>query len=589
MPMPNRSEKLNALVIGFECRTSWDEMKGDGPRRFCAECRREVLDLERLTPEQIHGHLQASRGKLCGRLTWRDGRLVMAREMEPPESARPWALRRASAIAAGLVAAWLSAGHAEARTSEAAAAVGGAGEGAAKREPLPAPARRATSTPRAALRGRVTANGRPVEDVAVVARNVLDGRESTATTGSDGTFTMPALPSGIYDVEGSRAGFSIAPHRAIVLQAGEQRRADLTAEADTERALLGAVAVEPDPLRKVYDESDLVVTAVVGSSVVVGRDGEQAEVVTDLHVESSIKGTVSGRDVAVRHVEYAAGDTAVGSWRADFVPGTGVLAFLQRSEADVALAGRPAFESVDYHSGIRKFGDAERAAYLARLDALARIDREARRRGELSPADLAEWIVATAEDPLTRGEATAELRQAQQALAAAALKSGTSAEVAAEDLKVLLDRFHAEGGTLRGEPPAALLGAYLTATQRARLAAALGSTKTLSTGDRELFSIVRAWDEKAATDWLVRRLRTTDPKSGDSGELWWLFGVAEELDNDALRDAVAAAAERQLEMQGRWASDTSPETEKLQQEERAALVQDLRRQFVAVLSASKLR
>src|SRR5579864_647772 len=35
--MPNRSEKLNALVIGFECRTSWDEMKGDGPRRFCAE------------------------------------------------------------------------------------------------------------------------------------------------------------------------------------------------------------------------------------------------------------------------------------------------------------------------------------------------------------------------------------------------------------------------------------------------------------------------------------------------------------------------------------------------------------------------
>ena len=95
--MPNRSDKLNALVIGFECRTSWDEMKEDGHRRFCAECRREVFDLERMTPEQIHGHLQASRGKLCGRLTRRDGRLAMAREMEPLASARPWAPRRASA------------------------------------------------------------------------------------------------------------------------------------------------------------------------------------------------------------------------------------------------------------------------------------------------------------------------------------------------------------------------------------------------------------------------------------------------------------------------------------------------------------
>ncbi|HXM71041.1 MAG TPA: hypothetical protein VN970_07890, partial [Thermoanaerobaculia bacterium] len=100
--MANRSEKLNGLVIGFECSTSWEGMKADGPRRFCAECRRQVFDLERMTPEEICGHLQASRGKLCGRLTRRDGRLAMAREMEPLESSRPWAPRRASTIAAGL-------------------------------------------------------------------------------------------------------------------------------------------------------------------------------------------------------------------------------------------------------------------------------------------------------------------------------------------------------------------------------------------------------------------------------------------------------------------------------------------------------
>jgi hypothetical protein len=583
--MPNRSEKLDELVIGFECRTSWDEMKGDGPRRFCAECRREVFDLERMTPDEIYGHLQASRGKLCARLTRRDGRLVMAREMEPLESARPWAPRRASAIAAGLVAAWLSASPAEARTSETAAAVAGSGAGAAKRQPVPA--RRATSTPSAALRGRVTANGRPVADVAVVARNVLDGRESTATTERDGTFTMAALPSGIYDVEGSREGFSIAPHRAVVLQAGEQRRVDLTAEADQETALLGAVVVEPDPLRRVFDMSDLVIAATVGPTVVVGRDGPQVDVVTELHIESSFKGTVSGRDVAYRHDEYGADAAAGSSWRADFAPGRRVLAFLQPSKAGVARGGRPAFESVDYHFGIRQLGDPERAAYLARLDALARIDREARRRGEMSPGDLAEWLVATAENPLTRSEATGELRQAQEALAETATKAGTSAEVAAEDLKVVVDRFHAEGGALREEPPAALLGAYLTAAQRARLTAALGSTETTSKGDRDLFSIVRAWDEKAATEWLVGRLRTADPKSGDSGELWWLFGVAEELNNDPLRDAAATAAERQQEIQARWASDASQDTEKLRQEELAALVQNLRQQFAAVLSSMR--
>ena len=581
--MANRSEKLDGLVVGSECSTSWEEMKADGPRRFCAECRREVFDLQRMTPEEIHGHLQASRGKLCGRLTRRDGRLVTAREAEPLESSRPWAPRRAAAIAAGLVAACLSSSPAEAQTSEAAAGVVDSGEGAAKREQ--APARRAASTPRAALRGRVTADGRPVADVAVVARNVLDGRESTASTGGDGTFTMAALPAGIYDVRGAREGFSIASQRGIRLQAGEQRRADLAAEADVGMVTVGDTAMVAEPLRRAFDASDLVIAAVIGPSVVVGRDGALVQVVTDLRIESSVKGTASGRSVDYRHAEYVAGDAAEGAWRADFVPGTRVLAFLERSKADVARGGRPAYESVDYHFGIKQLGDRERAAYLARLDALARIDREARRRGEMNPGDQVEWIVATAENPLTRGEATGELRQAQEALAGAAAKEGTSVEVAAEDLRAVVERFHDDGGTLEGEPPAALLGALVTAAQRERLTAALRSTETTSQRDRELFSIVRAWDEKAAREWLVRRLDAAEPKPGDSGELWWLVGLAEELESEPLRALGAAAAERQQEITARWAGDASPETEELRQEELAALVQDLRHQFAAVLSS----
>src|SRR5262249_24268224 len=110
-PMANRSERLNRLVIGFKCSTTWEQMKGDGARRFCAECRCEVLDFAQLLPAEIHAHTQARGGKLGARLTRRRGQLVRARE--PDEPFAPVTIgppRRFPAIAAGLVTAWLGAG-----------------------------------------------------------------------------------------------------------------------------------------------------------------------------------------------------------------------------------------------------------------------------------------------------------------------------------------------------------------------------------------------------------------------------------------------------------------------------------------------
>src|SRR5258706_15406578 len=98
--MTTRSERLNRLMIGVECKTSWEGMEGDGPRRFCHECRRPVYDLAQMTPRQIQGHLEASRGNLCGRLTRAAGRLVMAAEPPVPQPEPSWVRRRASAVAA---------------------------------------------------------------------------------------------------------------------------------------------------------------------------------------------------------------------------------------------------------------------------------------------------------------------------------------------------------------------------------------------------------------------------------------------------------------------------------------------------------
>ncbi len=77
--MAHSSETLNRLVIRSECRTTWEQMTGDGVRRFCAECEREVFDFAQMSPTRIRAHLQASRGQLCARLTRQDGRLVTAR------------------------------------------------------------------------------------------------------------------------------------------------------------------------------------------------------------------------------------------------------------------------------------------------------------------------------------------------------------------------------------------------------------------------------------------------------------------------------------------------------------------------------
>jgi hypothetical protein len=607
--MTNRSDRLDRLVIGFECRTAWERMRGEGPRRFCDECRREVFDFEQMLPAEIHARLQASRGALCVRLTRRDGHLVSARELELSEPATSRAPRRVPTIAAGLVSAWLSTGTGAvagaAQTGNAAVGVAAigypAGQADAGQAPTgqadagqnpageagreQAPARRARSAAGATLRGRVVADGMTLPGVDIVARNTLDGRESMAQTGADGTFVIAPLPPGIYEVEGRLQGFSITP-QSLALPAGDQRQTELTAESNVQTTTVGVVAVAPAPLRRLYDDADLVATAVVGHSVVVSRNDDLVEVLTDLHLESSFKGSVSGRDVGYRHSEYEKEGEGQGPWRAELAPGTRVLAFVEPSKAEPGATRNPIFESGDSF-GLKVLGDGERAAYLERLDALARIERQAERSGAMRPADLVEWMVATAENPLTRAEATGELQSALNALDELAAREGTSAKTAAEDLKMILDHFHDNGGTVRNEQ-AALLGALLTAEHQQRLTAALRATEALGQGDRELFQLVRRWDDGAARDWLERQLRTAKPKpDADAEQLGWLQGLAEDLDDDAMRAIVATARDRQQEIVDLWPDDETQTTRALRQQKLAALAQDLRRDLAAALARKR--
>lgn len=111
--MTRRREALDALTTSFQCSVPWESMREEGHRRFCDHCQRPVLDFADLTEREIHAQLQASRGKLCARLTKIDGRLVTRPPLQLPAPPSP-PPRRASPLAAGLLSALLTAGTARA-------------------------------------------------------------------------------------------------------------------------------------------------------------------------------------------------------------------------------------------------------------------------------------------------------------------------------------------------------------------------------------------------------------------------------------------------------------------------------------------
>jgi hypothetical protein len=376
------------------------------------------------------------------------------------------------------------------------------------------------------------------------------------------------------------------PQSDISLQAGEDRRVDMTAAVDEGNVMMGAIGIDAEPLRQLFAESDLVIAARVGPSAVLDRGrepaGEPADVATELQIERVLKGDVSGRKVDYRHAENLAGSEP----QRGLSQGDRVLAFLKASRETGARGEPPSFESADYVSGVRVLGDAELAAYVGRVDALARLQRKAERRGEEDPAELMEWLVATTEDPYTRGEAAFEIRAAVEALAQFAEKQGTTSTVAAADLQALVDRFRGEGGKLSEEPRPAVLGAALTENHKKRLTRALSATKGLKDADLDLFAIVRTLDEEVAMAWLVRQLRTAKPDVEDGGEVWRLLSLSMALQNEKMQGLAEAALDRQREIEERE-PDGSEADQNLRQRELATLREELRHRFAEELASTQ--
>lgn len=65
--MAKRATPLEVLTIPEPCPVPWDEMAGDGERRFCDRCEAVVHDLEALGPRAANELLATEAGELCVR------------------------------------------------------------------------------------------------------------------------------------------------------------------------------------------------------------------------------------------------------------------------------------------------------------------------------------------------------------------------------------------------------------------------------------------------------------------------------------------------------------------------------------------
>ena len=577
--MTTRKDKLQRLQVASPCSSSWEAMHGDGRRRHCLECDKAVYDFAQLTPREIAGVIQASQGRLCARLT-RDewGRLVT---LQPPITADPLASRRASPFVTAVVTAALGLSG-TAWATQATIAAPTAEQGAGNRPEGNRPQR--TDSAGSFLKGRLANEaGEPVPDAEIKLRNQLDGKERVTRTDADGRFSFSSVTAGIYGLAASVGGRDAANQEDILLSAGEKRQIGLTVpsdvwqrivagESETEiETLGGAIMMDAEPMRRLYEDTSMVVLAVAGKSVAVRQQEYTVEVRTDLFITSDLKGDTLERVISVYHDQRPDEDPA-----SRLQPGVKVLAFLEPREAETGR-GSDGYVATDALSGLRELPAAELEAYRDRIEALARIPQS----GTARPAKLLEWLVATTEDPATRKEAIYELRWAVRELERQAEQHKTPVDRYAQDLRNVFADFLSAGGAPELEVNPVILGAFLTDEHRERLTAALLSAPKGAEPDFELYELVAPWHDDRLLPWLIKQIKAADLSDGAGLSL--MVSVAAVLDDEGLADLQdkGEAQIMDLEQQLDNASEDA-ERQRLGSQLKAAQ-EELRRQLIETL------
>jgi hypothetical protein len=75
--MNRHTDPLSRVKIASPCSADWEQMLGDGRRRFCAECELNVYNLSGMTKREAEELLNQTEGRLCVRFYRRaDGTIL---------------------------------------------------------------------------------------------------------------------------------------------------------------------------------------------------------------------------------------------------------------------------------------------------------------------------------------------------------------------------------------------------------------------------------------------------------------------------------------------------------------------------------
>jgi hypothetical protein len=96
---------LDQISIASPCQASWDEMKGDGRKRFCSQCSLHVYNLSEMSRTEAAKFIAQAEGRTCVRFFRRaDGTLLTRDCPVGVRSVRQRLIRAVAALAGMLLA-----------------------------------------------------------------------------------------------------------------------------------------------------------------------------------------------------------------------------------------------------------------------------------------------------------------------------------------------------------------------------------------------------------------------------------------------------------------------------------------------------
>jgi hypothetical protein len=287
---------------------------------------------------------------------------------------------------------------------------------------------------------------------------------------------------------------------------------------------------EPVPLRKLCQESDLIVVARSVKSELVDRTRQNCRFKVEFEVSSKHKGEDSDSTIYVYHPAWVVvslnsepeATSSGGVKNSTFSDGETVLLFLRRREE-----GKD-YQLTDISYGIKKLSESDREIYTQRIDEFTQILKAEKP----SLDEIIEWLIRCAEQPATRVEGTydllystiSELRGEKQdgrkignvvpVSDIESLPTSTTREEVNDNGEVITIEVDTFKSTHVQEDKEVIplineVIAHLTTEQRERLEGVLFSLKELDSRDLTLASVIGNWADSRVAEFLLPHINSS--------------------------------------------------------------------------------